>query len=173
MIQRCTNLPPLVASPMQKALLIAFLVSSLPVWADAQVVQPKPQPEAKEVLALLGRPTSEVIAKFGYPTDVDVITLSKQSRVRLDYDTFGFSVRDKQIEKCEFYNAWKAPIRGVKILGPIDDVDKSLGQPKQKIVNADGSGVVRWDVDGNEFKLVFNPDKKCLAISVTKDDSKK
>src|SRR5262249_42579101 len=112
-------------------------------------------------------------AKFGFPTDVGVVTASSQPRVELDYDTFGLCVRDKRVEMCEFYNAWKAPIRGVKILGPIDDVDKSLGQPKQKIVNADGSGIVRWDADGNEFKLIFNPDKKCLTISVTKGDSKR
>lgn len=125
-------------------------------------------PTAPEIIDLDGCRLLRVFAKCGIPDDVFPSTDSRKNPiVVLQYDGFGFEIRDKAVISCFFLAPWSVPVLNCKLGDTPEEVVKKLGQPAAT-VNKDDVQSMAWAFKDRVQQLQINfKNNKCSKIAVS------
>ncbi len=131
----------------------------------------KPLPKDSEVYALVDATLAEVFKTFQAPIDITVADAdSKTPAVCLDYDNYGYIVRDNKVVTCIFWANWPATIAGINFKQTYDEILDKLDKPKGTSISVGGPIRQLWivkDKDRNlELVLEFTKDKKLDRVIV-------
>ena len=130
---------------------------------------PADAPTDKTVIDLCGRRMSKVFARFGMPENVYSAPLPNgREAVMIDYGTYSFKVREKNVLVCFFWTGWKEPIHGFKIGDGRASLVKLLGDKYVVEKQADGIETYGWSLDEPEATLfaIFDKDDKVASVQV-------
>ncbi len=131
----------------------------------------KPTPKDIEVYTLVGAPLAKVFETFQAPIDMTVSDPdTKSPAVCLDYDSYGYVVRDNKVATCIFWANWQATVMGANFKQSYDEILEKLGKPNGTSITVGGPIKLLWTVKDKdrdlELLLDFAKDKKLDRIIV-------
>jgi len=120
-------------------------------------------PSDKLLAEVVGGRMSKLFPKFGYPVDVFTSDASSNKpSVFLDYDSYGFKIRNKVVGSCMVFSDWKGTVFNATMGDSQDEIVKKLGKPKTSDKGDDGLPYMKWsfkDWDGS-LEIDFDKDNK-------------
>lgn len=157
--------------PLGAAACVWLIVQSAAAIPPELSAGKNPLPKDSEVYALIAAPLAKVFETYQTPIDMTVTDPeSKSPAVCLDYDNYGYVVRDNKVATCIFWANWPATIMGISFKQAYDDIVEKLGKPSGTSVTVGGPIRLLWTVKDKdrdlELLLEFNKDKKLDRVIV-------